>query len=413
MNCTILTVGTELLMGQIVNTNAAFLSKEINDLGINVLYHLTVGDNPNRLKKMLKIALEVSDLVVTTGGLGPTQDDLTKETIAKSLGKELVLHEPTLEKIKGFFSKLNKEMSPNNKKQALIPEGSIVLDNDNGTAPGFIAEVDGKMVVSLPGPPREMKSLFFDSVKPYLQSKSEFKIKSKILKFVGIGESSLETVLEDLITDQTNPTIATYAGGGEVSLRITAKGKTDEEIDALINPMIKEVESRLEKHIYSYCDESLEKIVANMLIDNNLKISLAESCTGGLLASKFTSISGISKTLDRAIVTYSNNAKIQELGIDENIIKDYGAVSEETAEAMAQGVRLVAKTDIGVSITGIAGPTGGTSEKPVGLVYVGIATAKNIIVKKLNLTGDRNKIRSYAAISALNLIRQVIIKDSL
>ncbi|WP_432664995.1 competence/damage-inducible protein A [Wukongibacter baidiensis] len=408
MNCTILTVGTELLMGQIINTNTAFLSKELNDLGINVLYHLTVGDNPNRLEKMLEIALEVSDLVVTTGGLGPTQDDLTKETIAKSLGKELVLHEPTLEKIESFFSKLNKEMSVNNRKQALIPDGSIVLDNDNGTAPGFIAEADGKIVISLPGPPREMKGLFFDSVKPYLQSKSELKIESKILKFVGIGESSLETALEDIITDQTNPTIATYAGGGEISLRITASGKSHEEIDGLINPMIKEVESRLKKYIYSYDDESLEKVVADMLMDKSLTISLAESCTGGLLASKFTSISGISKTLDRGIVTYSNNAKVQELGIDENIIKNHGAVSEETAEAMAQGVRSIAGTNIGVSITGIAGPTGGTPEKPVGLVYIGIATDGDTVIKKLNLAGDRNKIRNYTTIYALNLIRQTI-----
>jgi len=410
LNCTILTVGTELLMGQIVNTNSAFLSKELNDLGINVLYHFTVGDNPNRLKKMLETALEVSDLVVTTGGLGPTQDDLTKETIAKSLCKELVLHEPTLEKIKSFFRKLNKDMTVNNKKQAFIPKDSIVLNNDNGTAPGFIVEKDGKIVISLPGPPREMKGLFLDSVKPYLQSKSEFKIKSKILKFVGIGESSLETSLEDLITDQSNPTIATYAKDGEVSLRITASGKFDEEIEALINPTIKEVEGRLRKHIYSYDNESLEKVVADMLMDNDLTISLAESCTGGLLASKFTSISGISKTLDRAIVTYSNNAKIQELKIDENIIKKHGAVSEETAGAMANGIKSIAKTDIGVSITGIAGPTGGTLEKPVGLVYIGIATDGNTIIKKLNLTGDRNRIRNYTAITALNLIRQTIDK---
>lgn len=410
MNCTILTVGTELLMGQIVNTNTAFLSKELNDLGINVLYHLTVGDNPNRLERMLKIALEVSDLIVTTGGLGPTQDDLTKEIIAKSLGKELVLHEPTLVKIEDFFRRLNREMSINNRKQAFIPKKSIVLENDNGTAPGFITEANEKIVVALPGPPREMKTLFFDSVKPYLQSKSEFKIKSKILKFVGIGESSLETALEDLITDQINPTIATYASGGEISLRITARGKSDEEIDASIDPMVEKVESRLKKHIYSYDNESLEKVVADMLMDNNLRISLAESCTGGLLASKLTSISGISKSLDRAIVTYSNNAKIQELNIDENIVKKHGAVSEEMAEAMAKAVKAITKTDIGVSITGIAGPTGGTPKKPVGLVYIGISTDKNTIIKKLNLTGDRNRIRNYTAISALNLIRQTILK---
>jgi len=411
LNCTILTVGTELLMGQIVNTNAAFLSRELNDLGINVLYHLTVGDNPNRLEKMLKNTLEFSDLIITTGGLGPTQDDLTKETIARSLGKKLILHKPTLEKIKSFFKKLDREMSTNNEKQALILEDSIILENDNGTAPGFIVETDKKIVISLPGPPREMKSLFFGSVKPYLLSKSNFIIKSKILKFVGIGESSLETALQDLITHQTNPTIATYAKDGEVSLRITARGKTDKETELLIDPMVKEVKSRLDKYIYSYEDESLEKVVSDMLIKNNLTISLAESCTGGLLASKFTSISGISKVLDRAIVTYSNTAKIQELNVEEAILESYGAVSEQTAKAMANGLKNITNTDISLSITGVAGPTGGTPEKPVGLVYIAIATNKSTLVKKLNLSGDRNKIRNYTSIAALNLIRETIEKE--
>lgn len=411
MNCTILTVGTELLMGQIVNTNAAFLSKELNELGVNVLYHLTVGDNPNRLETMLKNALEISDLIITTGGLGPTQDDLTKETIAKALGKRLIIHEPTLEKIKDFFKKLNREMSINNEKQAFIPEQSIVLENNNGTAPGFIIEADKKVVISLPGPPREMKSLFLGCVKPYLSRKSEFIIKSKILKFVGIGESSLETSLEDLITHQTNPTIATYAKDGEVSLRITARGKTDKETELLINPMIKEIKNRLNKYIYSYEDESLEKVVSDMLIKNNLTISLAESCTGGLLSSKFTSISGISRALDRAIVTYSNTAKIEELNVDEAILENHGAVSEQTARAMAEGLREITNTDISLSITGVAGPTGGTPEKPVGLVYIAIATNKGTVIRKLNLNGDRNRIRNYTSIKALNLIRKTIEKE--
>lgn len=408
MNCTILTVGTELLMGQIVNTNAAFLSKKLNELGINVLYHLTVGDNGDRLEKMFKNVLEVSDLIITTGGLGPTQDDLTKETIAKSLGRELVMHEPTYEKIMSFFKKINKEMSINNKKQAFIPDGSIILENDNGTAPGFIIEENEKIVISLPGPPNEMKGIFLNSVIPYLLSKSEFKIKSKVLKFVGIGESKLETLLEDLITKQTNPTLATYAKSGEVSLRITAKGETDKVIEELIDPINNEVARRLKEYIYSYDNESLEKVVADMLISKNYSISLAESCTGGLLAAKLTSISGISNTLDRCIVTYSNNAKREELGVDKQLLEKHGAVSEETAAAMAEGLRRITKSDICLSITGIAGPTGGTPQKPVGLVYIAIATNKNTIIKKLNINGDRNKIRNYTAIQALNLIRKTI-----
>lgn len=411
MNCTILTVGTELLMGQIVNTNAAFLSKELNEIGINVLYHLTVGDNPDRLEKLFKDALEFSDLIITTGGLGPTQDDLTKEIIAQALGRELVLHEPTYDKIKGFFEKLNREMTINNKKQAYIPQHSIILENNKGTAPGFIIESDEKIVISLPGPPREMNSLFFDSVRPYLLCKSKFRIKSRIIKFVGIGESSLETALEDIITNQTNPTFATYAKDGELSLRITASGETDEAVNLLINPAVDEVEKRLGAKIYSYDNETLEEVVADMLIKKNLTISLAESCTGGLLASKLTSISGISKALDRGIVTYSNNAKIQQLNVDEAILERHGAVSEETAAAMAKGLKDITQSDICLSITGIAGPTGGSIEKPVGLVYIGIVTDNNTYVKRLNYSGDRNKIRNYSTIAALDLIRKTIEKE--
>ena len=249
-------------MGQTINTNAAFLSKELNELGINVLYHFTVGDNPDRLRKILQSAFGFADLIITTGGLGPTQDDLTKEVIANSLSRELVLHEPTYHKIKSFFKKINRNMSDNNKKQALIPLGSIILENNRGTAPGSIIEADKKLVVSLPGPPGEMETMFLNSVKPYLASKSKAKIKSKILKFAGIGESKLETLLEDIISNQTNPTIATYAKFGELTLRITAKGETDEEIKALIDPIVREASNRLKEYIYSYEDESLEKVVA-------------------------------------------------------------------------------------------------------------------------------------------------------
>lgn len=408
MNCTILAVGTELLMGQTVNTNATFLSQELNELGINVLYHITVGDNPDRLDKMLKNALEISDLIITTGGLGPTQDDLTKEIVAKSLGRQLYLHRPTYDKLEGFFKRLNREMTDNNIKQAYLPDNSIVLENNAGTAPGFIIEEGDKVIVSLPGPPREMKSIYFDFLKPYLHSKSEYTIKSKVLKFVGIGESSLENTLVDLISSQTNPTLATYAKDGELTLRITAKGNTDEDIDLLIDPVVKEVEGRLKEYIYSDTGETLEEVVANMLLKRNLTISLAESCTGGLLASKFTSISGVSKAFDRGMVTYSNAAKIEELGVNKATLKAYGAVSEETAMEMAKGIKKAANADIAVSITGIAGPTGGTPEKPVGLVYVGIAYNNSCHVKKLNLTGDRNKIRNYTTIAALNLIRKTI-----
>ncbi len=395
-------------MGQTVNTNAAFLSQELNELGINVLFHITVGDNPHRLDKMLNNALENSDMIITTGGLGPTQDDLTKEIIAKALGRKLHLHRPTYGKLESFFKRLNREMTNNNIKQAYLPDNSIILENNAGTAPGFIIEEREKVIISLPGPPKEMKSIYFDSVKPYLQRKSEYTIKSKLLKFVGIGESSLENVLVDLISNQTNPTLATYAKDGELTLRITAKGNSHEEIDSLINPIVKEVESRLKEYIYSYRGEVLEEVVVNMLLSKNLTLSLAESCTGGLLSSKLTSVSGVSKVFDRGIVTYSNTSKSEELGVRESTLRTYGAVSKETAMEMALGIKRASGTDISLSITGVAGPTGGSPEKPVGLIYIGIATDSSSYVKKLNLTGDRNKIRNYTTIAALNLIRKTI-----
>ncbi|MDK2917452.1 MAG: nicotinamide-nucleotide amidase [Candidatus Petromonas sp.] len=396
-------------MGQIVNSNAAFLSQQLNELGYNVLYHLTVGDNPNRLRKIFNDAISFSDIIITTGGLGPTQDDLTKEIISDCLSRKLVFDKSSYSKIQEFFQKINRHMTNNNLKQAYVPQNSIVLENTMGTAPGFIIEDLGKIIVCLPGPPKEMKNMYLNLVKPYLSNKSENIIASKIIKFFGLGESSLESALEDLITHQTNPTLATYAKDGELSLRITAKGKSYEMTDSLINPLIEEINERLGNYIYSYNNKSLQEVVANMLITKNLSISLAESCTGGLLSAKLTSIPGISKVLDRSIITYSNKAKIEELGVNKRIIENYGAVSKETAIAMAEGLKKVTNSDICVSITGIAGPAGGSPEKPVGLVYIGISTNKGTLYKKFNIHGDRTRIRNYATLLALNMIRQTII----
>lgn len=411
MKCTILTIGTELLMGQIINTNAVYLSKELNSMGYDVLYHFTVGDNPIRLKSILSSALSMSDIVITTGGLGPTQDDLTKETVAESFSKEMILHEPTLEKIESFFSKINKTMTSNNIKQAYIPKDSLILDNTLGTAPGIIIAENNKIVISLPGPPKEMKNMFTLKVKPFLMKKSKEVISSKVIKFFGMGESSVESHLEDLVSNQTNPTLATYAKAGEVSLRITSKGKSQKDVDEVLAPIIKEIDNRLNEFIYSFDDESLEEVVGKLLIENNITLSLAESCTGGLVASKLTSISGISKSLDRSIVTYSNKAKIKELGIDENILKEFGAVSKETAVAMAKGLKGKTDSDICLSITGIAGPTGGTPTKPVGLVYIGLATNNKVIFNEFNLHGDRSRIRNITSMLALNMIRKTILNN--
>lgn len=408
MNCSILSVGTEILMGQIVNTNVTFLSQELNNLGYNVLFHFTVGDNPNRLKSIFESALDLSDIIITTGGLGPTQDDLTKEIISKCMCKKLKLHFESLEKIKTFFQKRNKIMTDNNIKQAYIPENGLVLPNDIGTAPGFLIEEKGKIVICLPGPPQEMIPMFSNYVKPYLEKKNQFIIKSRTIKFFGIGESKLEWTLEDLISQQTNPTLATYANDGELSLRITAKAKSLEEAEKLITPIQQQVSKRLNNFIYSFNNESLEEVVGRILIEKNISISIAESCTGGLLTSKLTSISGISKVLDRTIITYSNRAKIEELGVKKEIIDHYGAVSKETAIAMANGLKNITNSDMCLSITGIAGPSGGTIKKPVGLVYIGVATNKDTFYKKYNLNGNRNKIRNYTTMIALDIIRKTI-----
>ncbi|WZL74903.1 competence/damage-inducible protein A [Clostridiaceae bacterium 35-E11] len=408
MNCSIISVGTEILFGQIVNTNTVYLSQQLNALGINVYFHFTVGDNGDRLKEIFTYAMSKSDLIITTGGLGPTQDDLTKETIAQVTGKDLELHQASYEKLYGFFKKLGKPMSENNVKQVYLPEDSVVLPNDCGTAPGFLLEISKKIIITLPGPPKEMQYMFENYVKSYLKEKSADIIFSKVVRFFGIGESFLETKLLDLISNQSNPTIATYAKQGEVSARITAKAHSVLEANQIIAPVIKEIKNRLDQYIYSDNDEEMVEVVAKKLLEHKLTISLAESCTGGLIAAKLTEMPGISQCLDRSIVTYSNQAKIQELGVKESTLKEKGAVSEETAKEMVLGLKKKTESDICLSVTGIAGPGGGTKEKPVGLVYIAITYKDKIICNQYNIFGDRDRIRNYTALLALDMIRKSI-----
>lgn len=408
MNAEILAVGTELLMGQIVNTNAQYISERLNSIGINVYFHSVVGDNPKRLESSIKLALERSDLVVITGGLGPTKDDITKEKVAEVFGKRVVLHEESLKRIKDYFVKLGREMTDNNAKQAYFPEGSIVIENNKGTAPGCIIESDNKFVVILPGPPREMQPMFDESVMPYLQKDSGYKIVSKYIRTFGIGESKLEEMIMDLVDKQEDVTIATYAKMGEVTVRLTCKCPLSEEGFDKICPFEDEIVKRLGSYVYSTENENLEKVVTKMLLENNLTIAIAESCTGGLICSKLVSVSGVSKVFNRGIISYSNDSKVQDLGVNEDTIKKYGAVSTQTAIEMAEGVKRIAGTDIGVSITGIAGPEGGTAEKPVGLMYMALAYKGNTVCKKLNLSGDRERIINVASLHVLDLIRRQI-----
>ena len=409
MKSAILSVGTELLFGQITNTNTVFLSQQLNLLGFDVMYHYTVGDNPERLEEMIQMAFKDCDLIITTGGLGPTQDDLTKEIACKALEDEMVLHQPSMDLLESYFKKQNREMTENNRKQAYMPSRATVFDNDAGTAPGFALEKEGKYIICMPGPPREMTRMFQRRVLPYLEEKSEGTIYYRMIRTFGIGESMLETELVHLINAQTDPTLATYAKEGECCLRIASKRKSKEEAVEAVDTMLDQVKSIIGKFIYSCDNEELVNVVAKKLICQKLTISSAESCTGGMFAAALTGISGISQVFDRSLVTYSNEAKMDELGVKRKTLDAHGAVSEETAREMAEGLQRVSGSDICISVTGIAGPEGGTADKPVGLVYIGAAYNGKTICRKVQMRNvNRNWNRNYAVLSMLDVINKLI-----
>lgn len=409
MKTAILSVGTEILFGQIVNTNTVYLSQQMNMLGFDVMYHYTVGDNPKRVEEMIDLAFQDCDLILTTGGLGPTQDDLTKEVACKALDDELVMMDDVLDEIEKYFQTLGREMTENNKKQAIMPSRATVFHNDAGTAPGFALEKDGKYIVCMPGPPREMTRMFQKSVVPFLQRMSQGSLYYRQIRFFGIGESMLETKLMDLIDNQTDPTLATYAKEGECSLRIASKRDTEEEAKQAVDEMLEQVRDRVGHYIYSCDNEELAQVVAGKLMDKGLTLSSAESCTGGMFASTMTDIPGISQCFDRGLVTYSNQAKMEELGVSAETLEKFGAVSEETALEMVEGLQRVSGSDVCISVTGIAGPGGGTEEKPVGLVYIGFAYGDKKLCKKIQMRNvNRNWNRHYALLCMLNVINRNI-----
>ncbi|TYP54312.1 competence/damage-inducible protein A [Thermosediminibacter litoriperuensis] len=411
MKAEVISVGTELLLGQITNTNARIISRQLQEIGVDVYYHTSVGDNSERLLEVFHTAWNRSEAIILTGGLGPTQDDLTKETIASYLNLRLVLDEPSLARIREYFEKRDREMPENNLKQALVPEGAIAIPNDKGTAPGVLLERDGRIVVMLPGPPFEMEPMLKAYVIPFLSKKSSGVIFSRVLKFYGIGESMLEERIKDLIEGQTNPTIAPLAKMGEVTLRITAKAGSIKEAMDMIAPVELKITERVGEYLYAYDDEKVEEIVAGLLLKLNKTIAIAESCTGGLVSHKLTEVPGISKSLDRAIVSYSNRAKEELLFVKRGTLEKYGAVSEQTALEMADGVRRSSQTDLGLSITGIAGPEGGTAAKPIGLVYIAYSDASGCAVERHLFSGNRSEIKEKAANAALHLLRKSLLKS--
>lgn len=410
MNAEILAVGTEILLGDIVNTNAQYIAQGLAELGIDVFYQTVVGDNPDRMKTAMNIAFERADIIITTGGLGSTGDDLTKEIGAEYFGRKLILDEKALDRIKKFFDKMKRPMTDNNVKQAMVPVNSTVMYNENGTAPGIIIEDNNKILIMMPGPPKEMKPMFSKQVKPYLASKQNHTLVSRTLRIAGVGESAMESMVRDMIDRQSNPTIAPYAKDTESILRITASAKTTEEAEKIIEPIAEEIYRRFGDSVYAEGETSIQETVAKILIDKKVTIAVAESCTGGLVAAKLIEYPGISEVLLEGAVTYSNEAKKRRLGVKDETLSAYGAVSAETASEMAKGIAMTSGADIGVSTTGVAGP-GPSEGKPEGLVYVGVYMGGKSYVKELHLAGKRNVIRERAAYSALDFLRRKLILD--
>lgn len=409
MNAEIISVGTELLLGQVVNTDAAIVARELSALGINLLYSSVVGDNPERLKEAVETAISRSDLLIMTGGLGPTTDDLTKETTAAAARKKLVLDTESLDRIKNYFN--GREVTPNQEKQAWLPEGCTVLKNDNGTAPGcaFKAE-NGCTVIMLPGPPSELEPMLKKEAVPYLRGEQEAVIVSHNVHIFGKGEAPVAMIMDDKMNGE-NPTLAPYAKEGECFLRVTAKAKDEKTADEMCRPLIDEIKHRLGDMVYSVDIESLEELVVAELKKQGKTLATAESCTGGLLAKRITDIPGSSAVFNMGCVTYANEAKEALLYVPHDILASHGAVSEETARAMAEGIVKRSGSDIGIGITGIAGPDGGTPEKPVGLIYIALSDGKNTWVTKRPTTGrakSREWHRHCAASHALDMVRRYL-----
>lgn len=406
----LISVGTELLLGNIVNTNATYLSEKCAAQGLACYFQTVVGDNEERLSMVLKTALDRSDIVILSGGLGPTEDDLTKETAAKVCGRPLVLHEASKTAIEEYFSRRGIKPTDNNWKQAMLPEGAIVMENHNGTAPGVIIETKKNKVILLPGPPNELIPMFEESVLPYLEKLTEQVICSQTVKICGVGESQAETMVKDLIDAQTNPTIATYAKTGEVHIRVTASAADRKAAMKLIKPVVKELKNRFGNSIYTTEEGvTLEQSVVDLIKANDFTITCAESCTGGLLSARLVNVPGVSDVYKFGVTTYSNKAKKRILGVKKPVLQKHTAVSRQVAEDMAEGAAEFAKADVAVAVTGLAGPEG-DGDRPAGLVYIACSVKGTTVAEEYHFSGNRNKIRESAAACALILTRRCLLE---
>lgn len=409
----LISVGTEILLGNIVNTNAAYLAEKCALLGCSLYHQTVVGDNEERMEEVIRQAVNRSDIVILTGGLGPTKDDLTKEVTARVFGRELYLDEHSKSRIQEYFhTNGSKNITENNWKQAMVPEGAIVVDNHNGTAPGLIIEdkENGKTAILIPGPPNEMKPMFESDIAPYLNRQQPEGIYSHMVKICGIGESRAETMVADLMDAQTNPTLAPYAKTGEVHFRITAKAANEEDAEELMKPLLEEMNQRFKDAVYTTDEQvTLEENVISILREKKMTLTTAESCTGGKLAGRLLNVSGASEVFEEGYITYANTSKEKLLGVKHETLEKFGAVSPQTAGEMARGAAKAAGADAALSVTGIAGPGGGTKEKPVGLVYIGCYVNGKVTVREYHFTGNREKNRDYAVVRAITLLREQLL----
>lgn len=412
MKAEIIATGTEILLGQTLNTSAHYLTGKLSELGIEVDYHTTVGDNRERVEQVLKTAINRSELVLTTGGTGPTIDDMTKELVAKVLGLKLQLDPGSLELIQRFFSSRGSVMPKTEEKEAYFPEGSKILKNDHGTAPGAIIQHKGRTVVILPGPPAEMIPMFERSVFPFLEKLAENDTKrifSRVIKIFGLGESEIEQSLQDLMgNDQLGMTL--LANQSEMHVRLVVRTASEQKATTLLDEAERVIRERLGAKVFGTNDETMLGIVNEVLKSRQFTISTAESCTGGLLGATLTQEPGSSEIYLGGVVSYSNSLKEKFLGVNPQTLNTYGAVSPETACEMAAGVKEHSGSDLAVGITGIAGPGGGNDEKPVGLVYIGLATSEGVQAIKFQFHGQRKSIRQLSVKAALDLVRQYMLK---
>lgn len=413
MTVELVCVGTEILLGNIVNTNAAYLAEQCAMLGLSCYHQSVVGDNEQRMEETIRRAVSRSDIVILSGGLGPTKDDLTKEVTARVFDMELLEDPHTRARIQEYFDQNHRgQITENNWKQAQVPEGAMVIDNYNGTAPGLILQKDGKTAILLPGPPNELKPMFERDIRPFLNRLEPEGIYSKMVKICGFGESKVESMITDILESQTNPTIAPYAKTGEVHLRITAKAINEETADEMMEPMMEELYRRFGSQIFTTEEAvTLEETIVELLKEKGKTVTTAESCTGGLVAGRLLNVPGASSVYMEGYITYSNEAKEKLLGVSHVTLEQYGAVSKETACEMAEGAAKAAGADLAISVTGIAGPDGGTKEKPVGLVYVGCYADGEARAYEFHFTGNRAKNRESTVAKALTILREALINS--